>query len=83
TESIEQHARTKLMKKNLDMIAANEVGAEKGFDCEDNELLVLWRTGSRQLQRAPKTTLARELVALIGANFHERHSAASRDSARA
>ncbi|MGH8286786.1 MAG: bifunctional phosphopantothenoylcysteine decarboxylase/phosphopantothenate--cysteine ligase CoaBC, partial [Steroidobacteraceae bacterium] len=39
TESIEQHARTKLMKKNLDMIAANEVGAEKGFDCEDNELL--------------------------------------------
>lgn len=83
TESIEQHARTKLMKKNLDMIAANEVGAEKGFDCEDNELLVLWRTGSRQLQRAPKTTLARELVALIGANFHERRSAASRDSARA
>ncbi|MGQ0836925.1 MAG: bifunctional phosphopantothenoylcysteine decarboxylase/phosphopantothenate--cysteine ligase CoaBC [Gammaproteobacteria bacterium] len=83
TESIEQHARTKLMKKNLDMIAANEVGAEKGFDCEDNELLVLWRTGTRQLQRAPKTTLARELVALIGANFHERRSAASRDSARA
>src|SRR5437879_4342134 len=30
TESVEQNARTKLMKKNLDMIAANEVGHDKG-----------------------------------------------------
>ena len=38
TESVEQHARGKLLKKNLDMIAANEVGHDKAFDCEDNQL---------------------------------------------
>lgn len=78
TESVEQHARAKLMKKNLDMIAANEVGAEKGFDCDDNELLVISRSGTRQLPRATKAALARELVALIAAGFRERRAAAPR-----
>ena len=62
---MEQHARTKLLKKNLDAIAANEVGDAKAFDCDDNELVVLWRNGRRQLARAPKEALARELIALI------------------
>jgi len=46
TEAVEQNARTKLMKKNLDMIAANEVGHDKAFDCEDNQLIVLSATGA-------------------------------------
>jgi phosphopantothenoylcysteine decarboxylase/phosphopantothenate--cysteine ligase len=66
TESVEQNARVKLLKKNLDMIAANEVGHEKGFDCEDNQLIVLSRTGRQDLGRASKLALARELVRLIG-----------------
>jgi len=65
TEMVEQHARAKMLKKNLDMIAANEVGHAKAFDTEDNELVVLWRNGRRQLPRAPKAALARELLALI------------------
>jgi phosphopantothenoylcysteine decarboxylase/phosphopantothenate--cysteine ligase len=65
TESVEQNARAKLLKKNLDMIAANEVGHDKAFDCEDNQLIVLWRAGRRDLARASKATLARQLVALI------------------
>jgi phosphopantothenoylcysteine decarboxylase/phosphopantothenate--cysteine ligase len=65
TESVEQHARAKLLKKNLDMIAANEVGHDKAFDCEDNQLIVLWRTGRRELGKASKLALARQLVALI------------------
>jgi len=69
TESVEQHARAKLLKKNLDMIAANEVGHDKAFDCEDNELIVLWRTGRRDLARASKATLARQLVALIAESY--------------
>ena len=69
TESVEQHARTKLLKKNLDMIAANEVGHDKAFDCEDNELIVLWRAGRRDLPRASKATLARQLVALIAESY--------------
>ncbi len=65
TESVEQNARSKLLKKNLDMIAANEVGHDKAFDSEDNELIVLSRTGRHDLGRADKLTLARGLVALI------------------
>lgn len=86
TESVEQNARAKMLKKNLDMIAANEVGHDKAFECEDNELVVLWRGGRRQLARGPKATLARELVALIVEVFSERHACAgelARDSARA
>ena len=69
TESVEQHARAKLLKKNLDMIAANEVGHDKAFDCEDNQLLVLWRAGRRELPRASKATLARQLLALIAESY--------------
>ncbi len=68
TDAVEQHALEKLERKNLDMIAANEVGSSKAFDCEDNALLVLWRGGGRaELERAPKRELATALVALIAA----------------
>jgi phosphopantothenoylcysteine decarboxylase / phosphopantothenate---cysteine ligase len=65
TEAVEQNARGKLMKKNLDMIAANEVGHDKAFDCEDNQLVVLSRSARHELARADKLTLARGLIALI------------------
>jgi phosphopantothenoylcysteine decarboxylase/phosphopantothenate--cysteine ligase len=66
TDAVEEHALEKLQRKNLDMIAANEVGTSKAFDCEDNALLVLWRGGGRaELKRAPKRELATALVALI------------------
>ncbi len=69
TDAVEQHALEKLQRKNLDMIAANEVGTSKAFDCEDNALLVLWRGGGRaELARAPKRELATALVALIAAH---------------
>ncbi len=69
TESVEQNARGKLLKKNLDMIAANEVGHTKGFDCEDNHLVVLWRNARQDLGSGPKLALARELVRLIGESY--------------
>jgi phosphopantothenoylcysteine decarboxylase/phosphopantothenate--cysteine ligase len=83
TENVEQHARTKMLKKNLDMIAANEVGHDKAFDCADNELVVLWRSGRRQLARASKTTLARELIGLMIEVSAAQHGHAVRDSASA
>jgi phosphopantothenoylcysteine decarboxylase / phosphopantothenate---cysteine ligase len=73
TDAVEQHALEKLQRKNLDMIAANEVGTSKAFDCEDNALLVLWRGGGRaELKRAPKRELATALVALIAARCDAR-----------
>jgi phosphopantothenoylcysteine decarboxylase/phosphopantothenate--cysteine ligase len=69
TESVEQNARAKLLKKNLDMIAANEVGDHKVFECEDNHLIVLWRNGRRDLGQGSKLALARELVRLIAESY--------------
>jgi phosphopantothenoylcysteine decarboxylase/phosphopantothenate--cysteine ligase len=72
TDSVEQYARQKLLKKNLDMIAANEVGHDKVFEKDDNALLVLWRDGSKALPHGPKVALARDLVALIAERYSER-----------
>ena len=83
TQTVEQNARAKLMKKNLDMIAANEVGHDKAFDCEDNELLVLSRNARHDLPRANKLTLARGLVALIAQEMSERGGGRQRDTALA
>ena len=82
TESVEQNARAKLLKKNLDLIAANEVGHDKAFECEDNQLVVLWRNGRRDLGKASKLTLARALVAHIAESFAAaRKGAAQRGTA--
>jgi phosphopantothenoylcysteine decarboxylase / phosphopantothenate---cysteine ligase len=81
TESVEQNARAKLMKKNLDMIAANEVGDDKAFDCDENQLIVLARGARYELGRAGKLTLARGLVALIAREFATRADRARRGTA--
>ena len=65
TNDVEENARSKLKRKKLDMIAANEVGDGMAFDCEDNALTVLWPGGKVEVARAPKIDVARELIALI------------------
>jgi phosphopantothenoylcysteine decarboxylase/phosphopantothenate--cysteine ligase len=83
TESVEQNARTKLLKKNLDMIAANEVGHDKAFDCEDNQLIVLSRAARHELARAGKLMLARGLITLIAQELAARGGARKRGTALA
>ena len=84
TESVEQNARTKLLRKNLDMIAANEVSHTKGFDCEDNHLVLLWRNARQDLGSGPKLALARELVRLIAETYTASVAATSQpDTVRA
>jgi phosphopantothenoylcysteine decarboxylase/phosphopantothenate--cysteine ligase len=83
TEAVEQNARTKLMKKNLDMIAANEVGQDKAFDCDDNQLIVLSRNARHELARAGKLTLARGLMTLIAQELAARETARKRGTALA
>jgi phosphopantothenoylcysteine decarboxylase/phosphopantothenate--cysteine ligase len=72
THAVEQHARAKLLAKNLDLIAANEVGHTKAFDCDHNALLVLWRGGGRvELPSASKCELAYALTGLIVERYRE------------
>jgi phosphopantothenoylcysteine decarboxylase / phosphopantothenate---cysteine ligase len=81
TNSVEQHARAKLLAKNLDLIAANEVGHSKAFDCDHNALLLLWRGGGRvELPSASKSELAGALAGVIVERFRE-HARDARASA--
>jgi phosphopantothenoylcysteine decarboxylase / phosphopantothenate---cysteine ligase len=72
TEKLEQHARVKLEKKKLDLIAANLVGRGRAFDRDDNALHVYWKDGARDLGKAAKSDLARTLAALIAERFKSR-----------
>lgn len=65
TEHLEAYAEAKRRSKGVDMIAANQVGAEKGFEMDDNALLVLWEGGRSALPQQPKQRLAEQLVSLI------------------
>ncbi|MGE0580637.1 MAG: bifunctional phosphopantothenoylcysteine decarboxylase/phosphopantothenate--cysteine ligase CoaBC [Steroidobacteraceae bacterium] len=82
TENVEQNARAKLLRKNLDLIAANEVGDDKVFDKDENALVVLTRTDRTVLGPAPKGRLAQDFMALVADRFAA-HRAASHDKARA
>ena len=76
TQNVERNALAKLEGKNLDMIAANQVGEGLAFDQDDNALTVYWRGGGRELKRAGKAQIAAELVALIAERFANRVSGA-------
>jgi phosphopantothenoylcysteine decarboxylase/phosphopantothenate--cysteine ligase len=65
TINVEGHALAKLQRKKLDLIAANEVGAERAFDREDNALLLLWPGGRQELALKSKADLAREFIEFI------------------
>ena len=69
TDDVENNARIKLKRKNLDMIAANQVGDGIAFDCEDNALTVIWPGGKVEVARGPKIDVARQLIALIASRL--------------
>lgn len=71
TQNVAQHAREKLERKNVDMIAANKVGPDCGFDRETNELTVFWRGGELHIGEASKDVLAERLIALIAERYRE------------
>jgi phosphopantothenoylcysteine decarboxylase/phosphopantothenate--cysteine ligase len=82
TNAVEHYARAKLLAKNLDLIAANEVGHTKAFDCDDNSLLVLWRGGRIELPVASKRELARALTGLIVEHYLQQRADREREGAR-
>lgn len=69
TQRVAEHAREKLAKKGIDMIAANRVGPGCGFDKETNALQVFWQGGETELGESSKAVLARQLVALIAERY--------------
>lgn len=69
TGDLEANARAKLERKRLDLVAANRVGADAGFEREDNALLLLWPGGEEDLGHDDKARLARRLVARIAERY--------------
>ncbi|MFD1099401.1 bifunctional phosphopantothenoylcysteine decarboxylase/phosphopantothenate--cysteine ligase CoaBC [Shewanella litorisediminis] len=66
THDVETYARDKLKRKNLDMIAANDVSVPgQGFNSDTNALRVFWPQGNQDLPATDKLSLAYQLLSLI------------------
>lgn len=69
THDVATYAQDKLKRKKLDMIAANHVGGELGFETAENALTLYWPDGSRELPQTSKTVLARQLIECVAERF--------------
>ncbi|QUM91158.1 bifunctional phosphopantothenoylcysteine decarboxylase/phosphopantothenate--cysteine ligase CoaBC [Moritella sp. 36] len=71
TQDVEHYARDKMQRKNLAMIAANDVSQSgQGFNAEDNALTVFWPQGTAQIALANKQDVAAQLLLLIATQFN-------------
>ncbi len=71
TEELERNAAEKLKRKNLDMIAANQVGVEQtGFESNTNEILVMWPGGQQLLALDDKNAIAKRLIDLLADHYN-------------
>ena len=75
TQDLESYARAKLKRKNLDMIAANQVGdVSGGFNSDQNQLEVFWSDGQKSLSMASKADIAIQLIDLIANRYTDTRS---------
>jgi len=71
THNVDDYARDKLERKNLDLIIANNVAQPGiGFNSDNNAVTALWRDGELQIGERSKTLIARELIILIDRRLH-------------
>lgn len=69
TNNVRDYALAKLERKKLDMIVANRVGVDCGFDSDENAIDVYWHGGGQSFATASKSVLARDLVHLIATRY--------------
>ncbi len=79
TQDVERYARGKLLSKDLDLIACNDVSrADIGFASDDNAMEVFFSThyehDSIILDKASKDKIAEQLTTIIGEAIWQRHS---------
>ncbi|ODS09904.1 bifunctional phosphopantothenoylcysteine decarboxylase/phosphopantothenate--cysteine ligase CoaBC [Vibrio scophthalmi] len=66
TQNVKQYALSKLERKNLDMICANDVSlAGQGFNSNDNAITVYWKEGEQSLTLASKQQIAQQILQMI------------------
>lgn len=92
TEKVIDNARQKLLRKNLDMIVANDVSGSTddkpdiGFNSDYNALHVLWSgngeiEGEQQFEVARKSQLARQLISLIANKYKDNKTQHAKNTA--
>ena len=70
TQDVETYARSKLVKKNLDMICANDVSIQGlGFNSDSNALHLFWKEGDKILPTTSKVELGKALMEEIAAQM--------------
>jgi phosphopantothenoylcysteine decarboxylase/phosphopantothenate--cysteine ligase len=67
TQNVETNAREKLMRKNADLVVANDVAdASIGFDSDQNEVIVIGRDGSTtRIEKSSKLAVANRILDLV------------------
>ena len=92
TENVIDNAKNKLIRKNLDMIVANDVSTSAadtvdiGFNSEYNALHVYWAqnnhiSGEQYFDIARKSQLAKQLITLIAKQFKRKQSQHAKNTA--
>ena len=68
-----ERARRKLADKNANLVVFNDVSRNDiGFDSEENEVVLIARTGERRIPKAPKREIAAAIVDEIAKLLEER-----------
>jgi phosphopantothenoylcysteine decarboxylase/phosphopantothenate--cysteine ligase len=63
TNDLEKHGQEKLMRKNIPMLVAN-IGPDT-FGLDENQLLIIEKSGSKKTSKLNKLALSRELIQLV------------------
>ncbi len=79
TQDLVEYARSKLHKKKLDLIIANDVSDQTiGFNSDNNATTVISHEIELQLPSMSKTTLSRKLIDIIAKEISKSSAAAER-----
>ncbi|MFL0803468.1 MAG: bifunctional phosphopantothenoylcysteine decarboxylase/phosphopantothenate--cysteine ligase CoaBC [Agarilytica sp.] len=66
THNVEAYAKQKLIKKNLDLVVANDVAQSAiGFNSDNNAVTVIGRDSQQTLTTRSKAQIARDLIIII------------------
>ena len=74
TQNVEEYAQQKRMRKNLDLICANDVAkAGQGFNSDSNALHLFWQQGEKTLPLSDKSFLGQRLLDEIVSLYDEKN----------
>ncbi len=66
SENLLEYARSKLQRKNLDLVVANNISDSSiGFNSDDNAVTLVEKNTATEISQRSKQQLARELIALF------------------